>query len=200
MNCNKFEDFLNDQLDLATLKVHMESCEDCRKAYQVDTRIMDRSKKLNENLSIPDLWPSIEKGIQKKKPVMLKFRARKRLLLAAAASFLILTTFWMFISDQKETSTERILSQQALEKVRDAEEKYLAAISGLEELAHQQLDNTTEPLAQLYRNKLSLIDRQIQNCQQALETNPANSHIRRYLMAALQDKQKTLENILQLSS
>ena len=200
MNCNKFEDFLNDQLDLATLKVHMESCEDCQKAYQVDTRIMDRSKKLNENLTIPDLWPSIEKGIKKKKPVILKFRARKRLLLTAAATFLIITTIWMFNSYQKETSSERILSQQALEKVKDAEEKYLDAIIGLEELAHRQLDNTTEPLAQLYRNKLFLVDRQIQNCQQALETNPANSHIRRYLMTALQDKQKTLENILQLSS
>ena len=200
MNCNKFEEYLNDQLDLAILKVHMESCEDCRKAYQVDTWIMDRSKKLNENLAIPDLWPSIEKGIQKKEPLILKFRTRKRLLLAAAATFLIITTIWMFNSYQKETSSERILSQKTLEKVKDAEAKYLAAITGLEALAHQQLDNTTEPLAQLYRNKLSLIDRQIENCRQALETNPANSHIRRYLMAALQDKQKTLEDILQLSS
>ncbi|MCK4560000.1 MAG: hypothetical protein KAV45_09470, partial [Calditrichia bacterium] len=69
MSCNKFEDYLNDRLDLATFKIHMESCEDCRKAYQVDARIMDRSRKLNDNLAIPDLWPSIEKGIQKKKPV-----------------------------------------------------------------------------------------------------------------------------------
>jgi CII-binding regulator of phage lambda lysogenization HflD len=106
----------------------------------------------------------------------------------------------MFNSYQKETSSERILSQNALEKVKDAEEKYLDAITGLEDLAYYQLENTTEPLAQLYRNKLSLIDRQIQNCQEALETNPANSHIRRYLMAALQDKQKTLEDILEVSS
>ena len=67
-------------------------------------------------------------------------------------------------------------------------------------MAYAQLDETTEPLAQLYRNKLSLIDRQIENCQDALESNPANSHIRNYLISALQDKQKTLEDILKVNS
>jgi hypothetical protein len=199
MSCHKFEDYLNGQLDLEALKTHMESCESCRKSYQIDKRIMDQSKKLNEKLDIPDLWPSIEEDLQGKKPVILKFRSTKRWLLAAAASFLIITTIWMFNSSMNETVTERILSQQALEKVKEAEKKYQEAIEDLELLAYNQLENTTEPLAQLYRNKLSLIDRQIQNCQDALETNPASSHIRQYLMAALQDKQKTLEDILELS-
>jgi len=200
MSCHKFEDYLNEQLDLDTLKVHMESCEECRKAFQLDAQIMDLSRNLNENLAVPDLWPSIEEDLRGKKPVILKFRSTKRYLLAAAASFLIITAIWIFNSYQNDTSPRRILSQQALEKVREAEEKYLDAINQLENLAYYQLDDTTEPLAQLYRNKLSLIDRQIQNCQEALESNPANSHIRQYLMAALQDKQKTLEEILELSS
>jgi hypothetical protein len=200
MSCHKFEDYLNEMLDLDSLKDHMESCEDCRKAYHVDARIMDRSKKLNDNLEIPDLWPSIENKIQRKKSVILKFKPKTRLLLTIAATFLIVTTIWLYNSFQKDTATERILSQQALEKVREAEENYQDAISDLENLAYAQLDETTEPLAQLYRNKLSLIDRQIHNCRDALDSNPANSHIRNYLIAALQDKQKTLEDILQLSS
>ena len=200
MNCHKFEDYLRDQIDLATLNDHIKSCESCRKAYQVDAQIMDRSKKLNENLAIPDLWPSIEKEIKRKRPVILKFKPRTRLLVTAAATFLIVTTIWLYNSFQTDSSTDRILSQQALEKVREAEENYQDAIRDLENLAYAQLDETTEPLAQLYRNKLSLIDRQIENCQDALESNPANSHIRNYLISALQDKQKTLEDILQLDT
>ncbi len=200
MSCHKFEDYLSGKLDLAELKIHMGSCLSCQKSYQMDTRIMDHSRNLNDNLPIPDLWPSIEKEIQKKKPVILKFSPRTRLILTAAAIFLIITAIWMFNSNQRDKGYDRILTQQAFEKVIEAEERYLDAIQNMEDLAYQQLDKSTEQLAQLYRNKLSLIDRQIQNCQNALESNPANSHIRRYLMAAFQDKQQTLEDILQLDS
>ena len=200
MQCNKFEDYLNDKLDFGQLQDHVTSCDSCRKAFEIDTRIMDHSKILNNKLEIPDLWPSIERGIQKKKPVILKFSTRSRLILTAAAAFLLITAVWVFISKQNDNRYDRILTQQAFEKVIEAEEKYLDAIQNMEDLAYQQLDDTTIQLAQLYRNKLSLIDRQIQNCQSALESNPANSHIRKYLMAALQDKQQTLEEILELNS
>jgi hypothetical protein len=200
MSCQKFEEYLNEQLDLETLKAHMESCEKCKKAYQIDARILEKSKNLNENLKIPDLWPDIEENIQKKKPLIINFYTTKRLLFAAAATFLIITTIWMFKTYQEEKTSARILSVQALEKVIKAEVVYLEAIVELEDLAYVQLEVTSEPLAQLYRNKLSLIDRQIENCKNALETNPANSHIRKYLMAALQDKQKTLEEILLIDS
>jgi predicted anti-sigma-YlaC factor YlaD len=200
MSCSKFEDYLSEKLDLVELEEHMESCQSCHTAYQADTRIMEQSKKLNDNLVIPDLWSSIERDIQKKKPVILKFRTRSKLILTAAATILIITTIWMFNSKQSNEDIDKILTEQAFEKVIEMEEKYLEAIQNLEELAYQQLDKSTEQLAQLYRNKLSLIDRQILNCQDALESNPANSHIRRYLMAALRDKQKTLEDVLRVDS
>ena len=200
MNCHKFEDYLNEQLDLDKFKVHMETCNECLKAYQIDQKIMRQSRNINKRLEIPDLWSLIEKTLQIERPVLLKFKKTKRLLIAAAAALLILTTIWMFNSFRQEKSSDRILSQQALERVIEAEENYQEAIKELEELAYTQLGETTEPLAQLYRNKLSLIDRQIENCKAALEKNPANSHIRQYLMAALQDKRKTLENILKLNS
>ena len=200
MTCNKFDDYLNEKLELDQLQDHIKNCESCQKAYQIDTRIMDQSKSLNTRMVIPDIWPSIEKDIQKKKPLILKFSTRTKLILTVAATFLIITTIWMFSSTQSEKGYKGILTEQAFEKVLKAEKKYLDAIENLEDLAYQKLDNKTVQLAQLYRNKLSLIDSQIQNCQEALESNPANSHIRRYLMAALQDKQQTLEDILQLNS
>ena len=51
-------------------------------------------------------------------------------------------------------------------------------------------------LALLYRDKLETIDSQIERCKDALQDNPANTHIRRYLLAALDDKKQTLREIL----
>ena len=74
------------------------------------------------------------------------------------------------------------------------------AIEVLEDMAAAKLDETKEPLAQLYRNKIKLIDAQIRSCQNELERNPANAHIRKYLLAALQDMQSTLTEIIELKS
>jgi hypothetical protein len=200
MRCSKFEAYLNDSLDPEEFKIHMKSCAHCQRAFQIDAHVLRQSKNLNEDLEIPDLWSDIEDNLQKKQPVILNFKKNKRLLFAAAASFLIITTLWLFGTFEKDSTSTRILSVQALEKVKKAEATYLEAIDDLEDLAYTQLEDTSEPLAQLYRNKLSLIDRQIQNCKDALEDNPANSHIRKYLLAALHDKQETLEEILRVNS
>jgi hypothetical protein len=48
----------------------------------------------------------------------------------------------------------------------------------------------------LYRDKLAVIDAQIGKCRDALDSNPGNAHIRRYLLAALQDKHQTLADML----
>jgi len=196
MTCKKFRDYLKGQLAPDAMRVHVENCDICRKAYRADQKILLASGALNQGLEIPDLWPSVQKSLRNEQPVILKFKGPKWLLWAAAAAILILTSIWLVNPSRKATPSGKILSRHALEQVIEAEEKYQKAIQTLEELAPDQLEKTPEPLAQLYRNKLSLIDRQIENCKTALAGNPANSHIRNYLMAALQDKQKTLEELL----
>jgi hypothetical protein len=196
VNCHRFEDYLKEKTGLDELKIHMKSCDKCEKAFRFDNQILNRCRSLNDKLVVPDLWSVIEEKIEADKSLIIKFRKNKRLLFAAAAAFLIFTTIWLFNITYNQKPSTRILSDQTLQKVIQAESTYIEAINELESLAYAELEDTTEPLAQLYRNKLSLIDHQIQNCKKALETNPANSHIRRYLMTALQDKRKTLEKIL----
>jgi hypothetical protein len=49
----------------------------------------------------------------------------------------------------------------------------------------------------LYRDRLETIDDQIEQCREALSENPGNAHIRRYMLAALQDKKQTLKELLE---
>jgi len=80
--------------------------------------------------------------------------------------------------------------------VERAERSYSRAIDELEALARPRLAALDPDRMFLYRDRLGIIDEQIEQCRAELAGNPANAHVRRYLLAALQDKKKTLEALL----
>jgi hypothetical protein len=90
----------------------------------------------------------------------------------------------------------KFLAASALAQVELKEKEYVQAIDALESRALPKLESLNFELMALYRDRLETIDAQIERCREALDTNPANAHIRRYMLAALQDKQETLAQIL----
>ena len=68
----------------------------------------------------------------------------------------------------------------------------MEAITELEETVKPVLKSIDVELALCYRDRLETIDEQINLCKKELKHNPANTHIRHYLLAALQDKKQTL--------
>ncbi len=93
-----------------------------------------------------------------------------------------------------------LLAGSALERVEKLEREYVQAIRELEKEATPHMAQLDMELMLLYRDRLETIDAQIERCQEALETNPANAHIRRYLLTALQDKKETLVEIVRQQS
>jgi hypothetical protein len=91
------------------------------------------------------------------------------------------------------------LEGAALEKVEQKEREYAAAIAELERVTSSQMAKLDLELMLLYRDRLETIDAQIARCREALATNPGNAHIRRYLLAALQDKTETLRELAKLT-
>ena len=102
----------------------------------------------------------------------------------------------MWTKSQREPSASKLLAQSALERVERQERAYLKAIEDLEKMVQPRMSRMDVELALLYRDKLETIDTQIQRCREALADNPANAHIRRYMLAALQEKTKTLREIM----
>jgi hypothetical protein len=88
------------------------------------------------------------------------------------------------------------MAKKALARVEQKEQDYLKAIQDLEKQALPKMAGMDLKLVFLYRDRLETIDAQIKQCQEALALNPANAHIRRYLMMALIDKKETLAEIL----
>ena len=65
--------------------------------------------------------------------------------------------------------------------------------------ARPQMADLDLELLFLYRDRLETIDEQIAQCKEALSSNSGNAHIRRYMLAAFQDKKDTLREIVKTS-
>jgi antitoxin component HigA of HigAB toxin-antitoxin module len=77
-----------------------------------------------------------------------------------------------------------------------AEAEYQKAINKLDTQARPQLETAT-PLMASYREKLLVLDNAIDELRAEAGQNPANAHLRRQLLAMYQEKQETLQEILE---
>jgi hypothetical protein len=82
-------------------------------------------------------------------------------------------------------------------EVEKAELAYEQAIDNLDAQARPQLENASTPLLASYREKLQVLDSAIADLQAQAGINPANGHLRRQLLAMYQEKQDTLEQVLE---
>jgi hypothetical protein len=81
--------------------------------------------------------------------------------------------------------------------VERAQSAYVQAIDKLAADAKPQLENPDTPLLANYREKLLVLDSAIDDLRAQTGQNPSNAHLRYELLAMYQEKQRTLEEILE---
>jgi len=89
------------------------------------------------------------------------------------------------------------LKTKALNEVEHAEDAYIKAIDKLAAEARPQLQSPDSPLLANYREKLLVLDSAIGDLRAQAGQNPSNAHLRYELLAMYQEKQRTLEEILE---
>ncbi len=201
MNCNEYERYELGEMDAGEFQRHKTECSTCRELEQSDQRLLSAAAALKEDIiEAPELWNRIETSfINEDAPAQGSrlrglFNRRFHSLLAAAvlmAAVALGIYFGVFL----ERSGSGLLSDSALERVENTEKAYLKAIDQLEKETAPQMAQMNIELMLLYKDRLATIDEQIRNCREELSLNPANTHIRRYMMAALKDKEKTLTEL-----
>lgn len=97
-------------------------------------------------------------------------------------------------SDPQQTS--KLLRSQALADVERTEREYMQAIDKLATEAKPQLEQET-PLMASYREKLLVLDSAIADLRTEAGGNPSNAHLRRQLLAMYEEKQQTLQDVLE---
>jgi hypothetical protein len=95
-----------------------------------------------------------------------------------------------------ETTKDPILADSAANEVEEAEKTYVESIERLSRLAEPRLLAASTPLALNYREKLAVLDTAIGDLRASIEQNRYNTHLRRELLAAYREKQKTLQELM----
>lgn len=196
MNCDQFEKYETGKIDSREFREHLKICSYCREQEQLDTWLMNLSRSLKEPVQSPGVWERIEHTLtkeeqQRRKPMVLNSK-RSFVYYALAAVILIAVAVGIYFWLIQEKHEPGLLTEAALKKVESREQEYIKAIEELEKKAIPRMANMNIELMLLYRDRLETIDDQIDRCREALSENPANTHIRRYMLAALQDKKETL--------
>lgn len=215
MNCKELEKYDRGDLDEVEFERHAATCQVCQQALQIDREIVTRAKQLRQPINAPLLWDRIDQALRKEKDKDLLLspqtpvpweQKRERVshswrfvrIVSTAAVFLAIVGIGIFFGVKSSSPSSGLLAQKALIRVEQKEQEYQKAIDALERQALSQMDDLNLEIVFLYRTRLETIDAQIEQCREALALNPANAHIRRFLMAALQDKKETLVEVLSL--
>ena len=202
MSCHTFKKYEIGKKSENEFKQHLKTCTFCLEQVKQDTRLLSLAKSLKKPIEAPSLWSRIEENLRNEQKTGTRSEMKQsrwsliRLLPATAAALLILSVGFYFLL-RPETGQSGILTESRLAKVEKKEREYMEAIEELEERTLPKMADMNLELMLLYRDRLETIDDQIERCREALSENPGNAHIRRYMLAALQDKTNTLKELLE---
>ena len=198
----------------AALEAHATNCDECGEELRSWRALSAAAVEMREYSDTPSLWPRIERALVEQAVAQnrpsegrgwLSFDRLFPLRLqtaSAAALVLILTAFagWIYVRRQTPPvmqGDQSLLKSPALAEVERAQAAYEQAIDKLAAQAKPQLENPATPLQASYREKLLVLDSAINDLRAQTGLNPSNAHVRQQLLAMYEEKQQTLEDILE---
>jgi hypothetical protein len=196
----------------AALEVHAATCSACREELNAWKNLSLTASDLHQEWDSPALWPRIERALREQSAPPRsswweRFFGSWNLIsvqwqTAAAALLLVVLTgsaIWFITRSDRHRIPENqaLFNNRTVREVEKAEAAYEQAIDKLDAQARPQLDNASTPLMASYREKLQVLDSAIADLRAQAGINPANGHLRRQLLAMYQEKQDTLEQVLE---
>jgi len=192
----------------AALEAHAATCAECGEELRVWKSMSTAAGELRQEWETPHLWTRIERGLTEQmseKPSRLRAWLNSIGLASVqwqtAGALLVLVvvtgTAWRIIYDRRGPDSPVFLKNSAVSQVERAEADYRKAIDKLDAEAKPQLEAAATPLMASYREKLLVLDNAIDELRAETGQNPANAHLRRQLLAMYQEKQETLQEILE---
>jgi hypothetical protein len=197
------------------LEAHAASCHECAEELRAWKAISLAAKEMRDYAEAPTLWPRIEQALATQAAEQSHQHQRWSWLrnfrfthltwqagLAAAFALLVaVSSLWLYRYETRTTNTvadSHLLKNRALADVERTESAYMQAIDKLAAEAKPQLENPATPLLSSYNEKLQILDSTIDDLRTQAGLNPSNAHLRYQLLAMYQEKQHTLEEVLEM--
>lgn len=201
----------------AALEAHSGTCTACAEELRAWKSLSAAAHELRDYSDSPSLWPRIERALAQQGA---SHKGRGRLwgwlnlgtgltlgwqLATAAALVLLLTVTATWVIRDLQRNDKRppvaedksLLKSPALAEVERAQAAYEQAIDKLAAEAKPEIENPATPLQESYREKLLVLDSAIGDLRAQAGLNPSNAHLRQQLLAMYQEKQQTLQDILE---
>jgi len=197
----------------AALEAHSANCPVCAEELKAWKSLSVAAQEMRDCTDSPSFWPRIERALAEE-AVRKTQRAERRSWLsflpsiplswqtAVAGAFVLVLTIsagWIYVHwpNRPEQHDKSLLKSAALENVEHAEAVYVQAIDKLAEETRPQLENPATPLLANYHEKLVVLDSAIADLRAQAGLNPSNAQLRHQLLAVYQEKQQTLEEVLE---
>ena len=218
MNCaDRDRIFLDGSPDeWAAFEQHASSCISCREELEAWRFLHIAAQELRAPEDETSMWPRIAHALREEQARAIRssrwnaFWSRFPIgwqTALAGACLLVVTVSagWLYFARQPRPSNDGnvaekakpFLKEGALAEVERAEADYVKAINKLASEAKPDLENPSTPLMVSYREKLVVLDSAIDELRAEAGENPSNAHLRRELLAMYQQKEETLEDILE---
>lgn len=215
MTCKDRERIFEDgtAAEWAALEAHAAGCAACAGEVRAWKSLSVAAKELQDYSASPELWTRIERALAKEDARKAERAERKRWFsflpnisvgwqTALAGAFVLILTVsvsWMVIRHPAVDPgpDPSLLKSAALKEVESAEAAYEKAIDKLAAEAKPQLEDPSTPLMANYHEKLLVLDSAIDDLRAQAGLNPSNAQLRHQLLAMYQEKQNTLEEVLE---
>ena len=214
VTCNDRERIFGDgtAAEWEALEAHAVACPTCAEEIRGWKSLSVTAKELRDYSPSPELWGRIAHAlIEEDRRKARRQEGRRWFAFSpsislrwqtalAGALVLILTASvtWILREPVPERGTrDPLLKSAALKEVESAERAYEKAIDKLAAEAKPQLDDSLTPLMANYHEKLLVLDSAIADLRAQAGLNPSNAQLRHQLLAMYQEKQRTLEDVLE---
>ncbi len=198
----------------AALELHAGSCTECAEEVRAWKSLSTVAEELRDYQESPGLWPRIASALtEQAKHGELRSSWLERLAFwrnlpiawqSAMAGALVLlmtaTAGYVYLHSRpiNNDPNNPFLKDRALAEVERTERDYMKAIDKLAAEAYPQLESTSSPLIATYREKLFVLNSAIDDLRAQAGQNPSNAHLRYQLLAMYQEKQATLQEVLEI--
>lgn len=215
VNCKDRERIFEDgsAAEWAALEAHAAGCTECAEEVSAWKALSVAAKEMQDYAPSPGLWPRIERALAEEAARKSAARAERKswfpflpsvsmrwqtALAGAAVLALTVSLAWIIRTPSVSNDNDKsLLKSSALKEVESAESAYEKAIDKLAAEAKPQLETPATALLANYHEKLQVLDSAIADLRAQAGLNPSNAQLRYQLLAMYQEKQRTLEEVLE---
>ena len=217
MNCSDIKHKISDWLDgglvlseESSVQAHLKICSDCSVFYE-EIRIIKINARNLDPLEPPShLWANLQaqliaeemvKGQERlsfwERFLPLRIVQNLKPALSGAILALILAGSFFYIY-QRHHPDENIVSSETevIRELRQAETHYQKAIQALNEDSRRKIETLDPAMAQILNDNLATMDYYLKECNDAVQSNPDNPLVHRYLLTAYQKKIEIMQSIV----